>query len=350
MERIVRALDASRFAAVMAVPEGTPLASRWRASGLDVAGTPPVTRLSDPMQARAAIAGIAGIVRDYRIDLIHTHGVAAQLHGGLAGRRTRRPVISHAQDIFDASWTRNGLVHRLAWMMPRTVTIAASQAIAASLGRHGAQGLCEVIANPVEIDLVAPARSERPLVLWCGRLQRWKGCHLFLEAARLVRDAHPSARFAVVGGSVFGLDAEYPDELRRYTQQLGLAESVEFTGHVDDPRPWMRAADVFVHSSVRPEPFGLVMAEAMVQERSVVAFDHGGASEIVATGETGLLTPPGDTAGLASAISALLADPARRERMGRLARRRAVDRYGSSQIARRVEAVYDRAIVPRAAA
>src|SRR5204863_3503600 len=153
MERLARALDVSRYTAVLGVPEGSALASRWRASGFDVAGTPAVKRLSDPGQARAGIAGISTIVRDREIDLVHTHGVAAQMHGGLAARRTGRPVVSHAQDIFDPSWTRNGLAHRLSLLVPRAMTIASSRAVAASLGRRGLEGVCEVIANPVETDL-----------------------------------------------------------------------------------------------------------------------------------------------------------------------------------------------------
>src|SRR5581483_8558189 len=103
-------------------------------------------------------------------------------------------------------------------------------------------------------------------------------------------------------------------ELERLVAELGIGRAVQFVGHVNDARPWMRAAEVFVHSSERPEPFGLVMAEAMVQERPVVAFDHGGAAEIVADGETGRLVPPGDVRALAAAMIELLRDPASRAR------------------------------------
>jgi type III pantothenate kinase len=70
------------------------------------------------------------------------------------------------------------------------------------------------------------------------------------------------------------------------------------------------------------EPFGLVFAEAMAMGKPVVALASGGALEVVADGETGLLSPPGDAAALAANISLLLADPERRDRMGRAGRDR----------------------------
>lgn len=314
----------------------------------EVAGTPLVHRLRDPFEAGRAITGITAIVREREIDLVHTHGVSAQIHGGLGARRASRPVVAHAHDMFDRSWSRNGLLHRIARAVPRDATIASSAGVAASLRMNAPHGFCEVIPSPVETAIVAPVNRPGPLVVWCGRLQRWKGCHLFLDAAREVLSARPDARFAIVGGTVFGLEPGYAEELRQHARRLHLAEAVEFTGHVSDARPWMRAASVCVHSSERPEPFGLVMAESMIQERPVVAFRHGGAPEIVVDGRTGTLVPPGDTHALARAIEHLLGDDEARQAMGHAARARAVELYAADVVTRRIEQVYDRVLAARA--
>jgi glycosyltransferase involved in cell wall biosynthesis len=348
MALMARRFDRQRYQPVMAAPAGSPLLDLWRSSGLEVAGTPPVHRLRDPFETSRAIDGIAAIVRDGAIDMVHTHGVAAQIHGGLGARRAGRPVVAHAQDIFDTSWNRNGLLHRVARVVPRNATIASSAAVAASLRMKAPHISCEVIPNPVETAIVAPVNRQGPLVVWCGRLQRWKGCHLFLDAAREVLSARPDVRFAVVGGTVFGLEPGYAEELRQHARRLNLNEAVEFTGHVSDARPWMRAASVCVHSSECPEPFGLVMAEAMIQERPVVAFRHGGAAEIVVDGRTGTLVRPGDTNALAAAMVALLDDDHRRHAMGVAARARAVELYSADVVTRRVEQVYDRVLAARA--
>ncbi len=345
MTHLATWLDRMRHAPVMAAPAGSRLLELWRTSGFEVAGTPPVHRLRDPLEAKRAIDGIAAIGRDMRIDLVHTHGVAAQLHGGLGARRAGLPVVAHAQDMLDLRWNRNGLLHRLSRAVPRDATIASSAAVAASV-RIGSR--CEVIPNPVDTAIVPPVDRPGPLVVWCGRLQRWKGCHLFLDAAREVLSARPDARFAIVGGTVFGLEPGYAQEIRQQAERLHINEAVEFVGHVSDARPWMRAAWVCVHSSERPEPFGLVMAEAMIQERPVVAFRHGGAAEIVVDGQTGTLVPPGDTPAMADAIERLLADSDRRRAMGEAARARAVDLYGAEVVTRRVEQIYDRVLAARA--
>jgi glycosyltransferase involved in cell wall biosynthesis len=349
MERIARRLPCGRFPPLMAAPEGSALLAAWRSAGFDTAATPVVARLRSLAGTRAAVRAIAAIIEARGISLVHTHGVAAQVHAGLAARRQARPVVSHAQDMFDRSLSRNGLLHRIALAVPRDMTIACSAAVARSLGRRGAAGACEVIPNPVDTTIVAPVGRPAPLVVWCGRLQRWKGCHLFLRAAARVLEARPDARFAVVGGTLFGMEPGYPDELRHLAASLRLGDAVEFVGHVDDARPWMRAAAVVVHSSERPEPFGLVMAEAMTQERPVAAFDHGGAAEIVVDGETGRLVPVGDTEALARAVVDLLRDDRARERMGDAARRRAVECYSAESVTSRVEAVYARVLARRSA-
>jgi glycosyltransferase involved in cell wall biosynthesis len=114
-----------------------------------------------------------------------------------------------------------------------------------------------------------------------------------------------------------------------------------FTGQVDDARPWLRAASVVVHSSDRPEPFGLVMAEAMMQERPVAAFRHGGAAEIVLDGETGRLVTPGDAEALGLSVLDILSEPARARAMGDAGRRRALQYFDADVMTAAVAAVYD---------
>jgi len=102
-----------------------------------------------------------------------------------------------------------------------------------------------------------------------------------------------------------------------------------------------------VHSAVEPEPFGLVVVEAMLAGRAVVAAAAGGPAEIVEDGVTGLLTPPGDAEGLAAAVDRLLDDDALRARLGRTARDAARTRFSARGMASRFEDVYDSLITSR---
>jgi glycosyltransferase involved in cell wall biosynthesis len=101
-----------------------------------------------------------------------------------------------------------------------------------------------------------------------------------------------------------------------------------------------------VHCSVRPEPFGLVVAEAMAQGRAVVAFDAGGPGEMIESGVSGRLVAPGDTDALASAISDLLARPDLRARLGEAARRRA-RHFSVAAMVQRMHGVYDTVLAGR---
>jgi starch synthase len=88
------------------------------------------------------------------------------------------------------------------------------------------------------------------------------------------------------------------------------------------------------------EPLGIVNLEAMACGTAVVGSRVGGIPEVVSDGETGLLVPPDDPAGLADALNALVEDPARAAAMGRLGRERAIAHFGWPAIAAQTAALY----------
>ena len=101
------------------------------------------------------------------------------------------------------------------------------------------------------------ARAGDLLVGVFGRLQRWKGQDVFVEAAARVARERPNIRFVIVGGSVFGLEPEFAEGLRARVQALGIGEKVVFTGFRSDVPRLMAACDIVCHTSRGGEPFGL---------------------------------------------------------------------------------------------
>jgi glycosyltransferase involved in cell wall biosynthesis len=335
---------ATRYRPSMAVSAGSPLVARWRDRGWPVSEITPLPRFRDVAAARRLVRELAGVIRASGAAVVHTHGIAGQLYGGRAAARIGWPVVWHLHDCFARRWTSDGLLHRLAAAAPAHVALAVSEAVAKSWrGRLPAARL-QVVHNGVMTDLVAPApRPDAPFVVWCGRLQRWKGAHVFLDVAAAVRRRRPDARFAIVGGTLFGLDPDYPDDLHRRADALGLHDVVDWVGQVDDARPWLAGADVLVHTSVDPEPFGLVVAEAMAQGTPVVAFRQGGPAEIIVDRQTGALIAPGDTMAMADAIESLLFDSVCRRAWGDAGRARVLSHFTVGEMVRRVESAYDRA-------
>lgn len=343
IELLAARLPAHGISPVLAAPEDGALCQRWQAAGRDVCPLPAFGRLRRLDQGARVVVETARRLREATVDIVHAHGVSAQIHAGLAARRLQRPAIYHVHDLFDPQWSADGALQRVALRVPAARTIAISSSVSASLRGRVPAARLHTIFDGVDHTIVdaVPTRPGESLVVWCGRLQHWKGPHHFIEMARQVRVARPDVRFAIVGGSLFGLEPDYADALRTQVDDARLGDALTFVGHVDDARPWLRAASVLVHSSDRPEPFGLVMAEAMMQERPVAAFRQGGAAEIVLDGETGRLVPPGDAAALGRAVLDLLGRPQQAQAMGVAGRRRALQYFDADGMTASVAAVYD---------
>lgn len=217
--------------------------------------------------------------------------------------------------------------------------IAVSRPAANFVGRYFG-GDYEIIPNGIEIgDLggVAPLpryRDGRPTILFLGRFEEpRKGFRYLLRAFALVRDQFPDARLLVVGG---GNAQVYSEELAR----IG-ATGVEFAGYVDNavkPR-YYASCDVFCSPSTKGESFGLILLEAMVSGRAVVATSIPGHASVITHGADGWLVPPQDPVALALALVRMLADRETRERIA-AAGQRTAQRYAWSEIARRVLTVY----------
>jgi phosphatidyl-myo-inositol dimannoside synthase len=176
----------------------------------------------------------------------------------------------------------------------------------------------------MERDLAGLAREQVALIV--GRMwseERGKGHDELLEAWAVVRQRLPTAQLWIAGG---GDDRA---RLEVKARDLGLTDLVHFLGRVTDEelaRLFRRAA-VFAMPS-RQEGFGLVYAEAMWHGLPCIGATVDAAGEVIADGETGLLVPYGDVPSLAEALTVLLADAGRRERLSEASRRRAREKFG----------------------
>lgn len=206
--------------------------------------------------------------------------------------------------------------------------IAVSSGVADDLSRLSgiARDKFQVIHNPLWIappdgDLEEPkpsvlwGRSAGPRILTVGRLKAQKNHTLLLSAFAELADALPSARLAILG------TGEQEAQTRALIGDLGLDDRVILPGHVHDPSPWYRSADLFVISSDY-EGFGNVIVEALAAGVPVVSTDcPSGPTEILEGGRWGRLVPVGDKKALATAMHEAL----RAERDREALKRRAAD-------------------------
>ena len=144
-------------------------------------------------------------------------------------------------------------------------------------------------------------------------------------------DEEPEVHFEIAGGAT--ADTTYPDERHRLAAALGVEHAVVFRGHVPAAAATMREYDVVVHTA-ELEPFGLVVAEALLHGVPVVCPRDGGPAEIVRDGIDGIHVDVGDREALAQAILALVRDPARRASMGRSGAAHVRERFTAERMAR----------------
>jgi glycosyltransferase involved in cell wall biosynthesis len=168
------------------------------------------------------------------------------------------------------------------------------------------------------------------LIVSTGRLVGWKGLRIIVSAMpRLEDDVH----YLVVGA---GTEAE---PLRALASELGVVNRVHLAGRIEHARlpEVLSQADVYVQPSIGEESFGISVVEAMACGLPVLASNFSALPEVVGDGESGVLLAPGDVGIWASALASLLADPARRRRMGAAARSRAESKFTWAACARGLE-------------
>ncbi len=224
-------------------------------------------------------------------------------------------------------------------LVDRFITVSEAVAIGNGLAHH--RQPVDIIPNFVaEHDMPSKQPDdaflrqlpEGDFVLFAGDLRHAKGLAVLLEAYSGLPDPPP---LVLIGKT-------WPETPRAFPPGvLTLGEwprSAVFAA-------WSRCLFGVV-PSVWPEPFGIVLIEAMVCGKPVIASRIGGIPEVVVDGETGLLVPPGDSAALREAMFHLLAHPDLRARMGKAGLERSVA-YCEASVVPRIERVYEAAIRAR---
>jgi len=251
-------------------------------------------------------------------DVIYANSQKAFLMGALA-RRKGQVLIWHLRDMLTAEHF-SPLMRRaavLAGNFSASAVVVNSKATRDSFIEAGGNGSKAVVVynglSPEPFDAVTEDAAEQIrnelglkdkfVAGVFGRLTPWKGQHVAIDAISQLPDAH----LLIVGEALFGEQA-YADELRNQARSSGVEDRVHFLGFRSDIPALMKTADVVIHSSTAPEPFGRVIVEAMLAGRPVIATRAGGVVEIVEDDKTGLLVSPGSSQELSDALKRLKTD------------------------------------------
>jgi glycosyltransferase involved in cell wall biosynthesis len=274
--------------------------------------------------AAARLAGIPGVRTEHSLHYGGRHSVGYLLIEPLLTVLSRR-VVCVCRAVLESH------VRRLPWAARRFVTVA--NGISPSPRTRPRQAVRE------SLGLDPGAR----VVLTVGSLTPQKAHHVLIDAFQEVAGRFPDAVLLVAG------DGPRRESLESRVRDAGLGGRVRFLGDRADAGDLLEACDVFVLSSAR-EGLPVTVLEAMRAGRPVVATAVGGCAEAVASGETGLVVPPGDPASLARAIAEVLGDRSRAAAWGAAGRERWARHFTAERMVRETEALYGFAIQERATA
>lgn len=315
---MVRQLAAQGWQCHVAFPAPSPLSAQFSAAGARLHVVPMRRLTTSGSQWRwvayaagwpVAVLRLVRLGRAAGVGVVHSNSLHTW-YGWAVALLLRRPHVWHAREIVVQS-SAALRVERLLTRRFASRVIAVSKAVAAQLDSPNVA----VVVDEPDPSEFGPQRAgsfrqrvgiddTAPLVSAASRIDTWKGVDVLIDSIPLLRASRPDVQFAIAGPPVAGKEA-YGEDLARRARAF---PGVHWLGARSDVAELMADSDVFVQASTSPEPYGMVIVEALACGTPVVASDAGGPVEILAglPLSAGRLVTPGDPSALAGAVAALL--------------------------------------------
>lgn len=284
---------------------------------------------ADPLAMRE----IARIARTEQIDVVHCHLSTSSVNGAWGAR------IAHIASVA----TVHGLSGKFSYVWADRIIAVAKSGKDHLLAQGVRAEHVSVVLNGIDrAEGVWPTREEARKALGfgsddvvslaTGRVTAMKGSLDAVRAVGLIAAQFPALRHCFLG------DGDALEECKALSESLGVGDRIVFAGYQKEIKPYLAAADFYVHPSHK-EALPMSIIEAMLEGLPVVGTEVGGIPEIV-NSETGLLVPVGQPEALSREMARLAGDPELRRRLGEAGRKRAVDVFSAAAMARNTVAVY----------
>ncbi len=275
----------------------------------------------NPLTMWNNIQRLITIIKREKVNIIHARSRAPAWSAYYAARATGVPFMTSFHGVYNGYG--KGLKHKYNAIMTKGVrTIAVSDFVGEHVAHHYEinPDTIRVIHRGADVEYFAPEKANGmrvmelckqwnvpeglPIILLPGRLTRWKGQHVLLEALNHL----PHRDFFCVLLGEAGKHPAYVRELEKKVEEYHLQGHVRMVGVSQEMRAAYSAASIILSPAIEPEAFGRVPVEAQAMGKPIIATAHGGAMETVITGEggTGWLVPPNDSRSLATAIEEAL--------------------------------------------
>lgn len=291
----------------------------------------------------------ANLSRNY--DLIYANTQKALVVGALASQLSRRPLVYHLHDILSPdhfSSTNRWLAVTLANRFAAQVFATSEASRTAFIEAGGDKSRVSVVYNGFEPALYEQQTDSNALKQQLGlegrflvghfsRFSPWKGQHILIEALTYCPE---DVTALLVGDALYGEQA-YVQQIQAQVARLGLQERVRFLGFRSDVVPLMHSCDLIAHTSTAPEPFGRVVAEAMLCGKPVVAAQGGGMTELIEHDQTGWLVSPNQPQQLAAIIAACRDDPEQAHAVAHQAQQQASQKFNLTKVQQQISSLLE---------
>lgn len=362
---LIRGLDRSRYEPIVGFHRENYLMDQFRAAGAEVVlfdnlkpvdfgalngVLNPIKRLGNLYRGLYAQARVhAKYLREQRIDLVNLNNSMTRNHAWmLAARQVGIPCITHEMGI---NKSYSFLSRYFGKRLDRIISL--SRAICKAMLENGGIDYPNVQVIHCGIDLTryqikeTPAQLRQkhnipegaPVIGVVGNIREWKGQETLVRATAILKKKYPDIRCVLVG-DCGKADQEYGDRLDRIAKELDVTGNIIKTGFQRNAIDYMELMDVVTHTSIHPEPFGIVTLEAMSRSKPLVSTTIGGPAEVVVNGESGLLVDPGKPADLAGAVERFLSDPEYARLTGKRGYERMAMNFSMKQSIDKTMAVY----------
>lgn len=279
---------------------------------------------------------IKKFIHEYKIDVVDTN-TAVVFPGAVAAKYCKIKSVWHIREIIKSN-TENKVV---SFMMNAfaDLIIANSKTTAKALAVD--QRKIRVVYNAVEEqENTYHAPNQSLIVGMAGRINRWKGQKFFVDAAEIVHKKFPEVIFHIAGEAYTG-ESYLKEDLKEYIARRNLSDTVLLLGQVDNMCEFYQNISIFVLPSIQPEPFGLVVIEAMEYGLPVIATKHGGPVEIISDGVDGYLVDYKDPSEMACRIMELIQDSDKSRRMGERGKEKKRSVFSVSTMIQGIECVFE---------
>ena len=342
MANFIESLDRAVFQPVYCAGGSGPLVDALASRGVEIVrGQADSVTFRRPLAALAAIRRQSALLKSWRIDILHAHGLFWNTDLILAAWALRIPVVLHVHNP-DAVAFQN--LNRLA---ARKVLFCSGDVMerCGHLGRIADRA--EVLHNAIDTSAMGRGSSIRAelglnatdiAVGTVAQVTPRKGIDILVETARILLRERRDLVFLVAGPPPPG-EEEFGRRMRAAAEEPDLQGRVRFLGSRSDIPDFLASLDLFLFPT-RAEPFGIVVIEAMAAGLPVIASKVGGIPEILSSPEVGRLVEPLTPEAFAGAAREILALPDRGKSMGARARLSLTGRFDMATAGERLKRIY----------